>query len=261
MADCAGEIEFDLQTPLNIDIIAGHVAHALSLGLPNTQTRKHLAIVANGPTAKAAPFGNFGMPTLALNGGLRQFVERGLAPTYWAACDPQELVADFLKDAPEETIYLVASKCHPAVFEALKNRRVFVWHVADQIVPNALRAPLCCSITMCAAWEMTRPSFGFTDLQFWGWDASFQDDEHHAGDAAGNFRSRPDYVSINMGGKIIEGPNGPEIEGGRNFETTHTWAAEADFAQQFIQLCGYYDIGLTIHGDGMMAAVQRALAA
>lgn len=243
-----GEIEFDLITPLDTEIIAGHVQHALSLGLRNTHGRKSLAIVANGPSAKRAPFGSFGMPTLAVNGALKQFTSRGLAPTYWAACDPQELVADFLTDAPQETIYLIASKCHPSVFEALKDRTVLLWHVSDQPVPNVLRAPLACSVTMCAAWEMTRAAFAFTDLQFYGWDAAFVDDEHHAGDAAPNFREQPDYVQIGFGDRL--------------FDTTRSWAAEAFYAQQFFQIARFLDFAITIHGDGMMKAMQEvALAA
>jgi hypothetical protein len=249
-----GEIEFALQVPCTDDQLAAHVAHALMLDLPHTQARKRLVVVANGPTAKQAPF-DTDQPTLALNGALRQFTERGLAPTYWAACDPQALVAGFLKDAPKSTTYLVASKCHPDVFKTLMDQGItpLVWHVADVPIPGHVRAPLCCSITMTAMWEM-RLAFGFTDFDVHGWDACYLDGEHHAGEARAPGSTD---VTINYGGQVI----GEEVIGGRNFETTHTWAAEADFAQQFMQLCGYYDIGLTIHGDGMMAAVQRAVEA
>ncbi len=253
-----GEISFDLQLPCNNDVLASQVAHTLSLGLPETQARKRLNVIANGPSAKSAPFGSFDGPTLALNGALHSvFTPRGLAPTYWAACDPQALVADFVRDAPEETIYLVASKCHPDVFEALKDRDIRVWHVRDVPVPASVRAPLCCSITMCAMWEM-RLAFGFTDLNVWGWDGAYLDGEHHAGDQR---QPTPNDVTINYGGEIIEGPDGPEVIGGRNFETTRSWAAETDFAQQFMILADYFDMSLTIHGDGMVAAMQRALVA
>lgn len=240
-----GEIAFDLVTPATSDQLAQNVARAQSLGLPSTQSRKRLNIVANGPTAKRAPFDRFDGPTLALNGGLRQFTERGLAPTYWAACDPQALVADFLKDAPRETIYLVASKCHPDVFRALEGYDVRLWHVADVDLPNQVRAPLSCSITMCVAWEM-RLAFGFTDLTVYGWDACYLDGEHHAGDAR---VVNPTDVTIDFGDLGM-------------FETNHTWAAEAEFAQQFFQLARYYDMTVTLCGDGMMRAMQTvALAA
>jgi hypothetical protein len=246
-----GEIEFSLCTPASDSQLAQNVAHALSLGLKSTQARKRLVVVANGPSAKSAPF-DTDLPTLALNGALRQFQERGLAPTFWAACDPQPLVADFVRNAPKATTYLVASKCHPDVFKTLMDQGIepVLWHVADTDIPGHVRAPLCCSITMCSMWEM-RQAFGFTDLDVFGWDGSYLDGEHHAGDAR---VPNPTDVTINIGGRIV----GDEIIGGRNFETTHSWAAEADFSQQFHQLARYYDINVTIHGDGMMKAMQEA---
>jgi hypothetical protein len=250
MPDFGGEIEFVLNTPATDEQLAANVAHALSLGLKSTQQRKRLIVVANGPSARLAPF-DTDLPTLALNGALRQFVERDLAPTYFAACDPQPLVADFLRNAPKSTTYLIASKCHPDVFKTLLDQGIkpILWHVADVDIPAHVRAPLCCSITLCASWEM-RLAYGFTDLDYYGFDACYLYDEHHAGDAR---LPGPTDITLNFGGQIV----GEEIVGGRTFETNHTWAAEAEFAQQYFQLARYLDTNVTIHGDGMMAAMRE----
>src|SRR4029077_13713390 len=37
---------------------------------------------------------------------------------YCAVCDPDKLSANYLKNTSPTTVYLVASQCHPAVFEA-----------------------------------------------------------------------------------------------------------------------------------------------
>src|SRR4051812_23421948 len=114
------------------DQIRRNMDYALSLGLPEADggPLKHLTVVANGPSARHLPLWPEG-DTLALNGALKLFRTKGASPTYWAGCDPQPMVADFLDDPPDSTIYFVASKCDKAVFDALKGRDVRLWHIAD----------------------------------------------------------------------------------------------------------------------------------
>jgi hypothetical protein len=104
---------------------------------------------------------------------------------------------------------------------------------------------------------MMYSSFGYTDFDIWGWDGCFLDGKHHAGD--GDIWE-PSRVSLNYGGTIVTPEDGePEVVGGRTFETTKTWAAEARGAEQFFQLAEYFDIGVTIHGDGMMNTVRQSI--
>jgi hypothetical protein len=160
-------------------------------------------------------------------------------------CDPQAIVADFLPEhPPRETIYLVASKCHPAVFEKLEKAgcNVRIWHLPDHPTPGKSHVALCSTITLCATWLMYR--LGFTDFDYYGWDGCFMDGRHHAvGDA--DWGDPP--LHLNYGGEI----EGHEIVGGRTFATTRSWALEAEGAQQFFQLAKYFDIGVVLHGDGM----------
>ena len=123
---------FDTQTPADAERIGAQVRRALARGLPDADDGpiETLTVIANGPSALDWPGWSGGAkgPVIALNGALRLFVAHGMAPDFWAACDPQEIVARFLEVAPAATRYLVASKCHPAVFEALHDWRKFqVW--------------------------------------------------------------------------------------------------------------------------------------
>lgn len=241
-------IEFSLHTPCSDDVCNANIAKSLALHLPEVRIRKRLTVVAGGPSAKYA------LPcegdTLALNGALKLFTRQGLSPTYWACCDPQDFVADFLKEAPFDTVYLVASKCDPSVFERLALHRLRLWHVKDYPAEGKFRQVLAESVTMSAMWMMFT-AFGYTDFNIWGWDGCYIDGEHHAGDGEVNQKG----ISLNYGGKIIDG----EVIGGRTFETTRTWAAEARGAEQFFQLAEYFDIGVTIHGDGMMKACRQSI--
>lgn len=233
-----GTIEFDVQLPLNEEIIRGHIAHANTLRLPELFAVEPLTlnIVASGPSAKDAPLEG---PTLAVNAALGQFLKSGTAPTYWAACDPQELVADFLPDEPPmEVTYLVASKCHPKVFEKLKGRDVRLWHVSDY-VPGGISSA--CSITLTAMTLFIQ--MGVRKFNVWGWDGCYSErGSHHIGD-------QPDptpatgQVTVSCG----------DLE----FVTTPAWANEAQDALYLLQLYKYFGVEVVIHGRSMLEAIRN----
>lgn len=244
-------VGFDFQLPVGADICLQQIGASIARGIPDAVERCALTIVANGPTARQVDLRGIETATLALNGSLKLFVDQGLAPTYWAACDPQERLADLLPDnPPEDTLYYVASKCHPAVFEKLKDRQVCLWHLCDHPAPGRVRQALACSVTISASWLMHR--LGFTDFEYWGWDGCFVDGQHHAG--ASDWPDVP-VMHMNYGGKIQNG----EVLGGRTFATTRSWAAEAKGADQFFQLAEYFDIGIKINGDGMFNSSRQAI--
>ncbi len=232
-----GLIEFDIKTPRSERVIRRQIAQARALGLREAFDTEPLAltVIANGPGAWNAPHDGV---TLALNNALKVIPN----PTYWAGCDPQPELADFLKDAPKETIYYVASKCHPDVFRALRNHDVRLWDVGDYVpggVPSAV------SITLTAMSLFAR--LGWRKFDIWGWDTSFgEDGSHHAGFEG--FSENPNIVEV-------------EIEGGPTFKTTPTWAAEAQDAHYIIPLLEYLGCEINIHGRSMVEAIRRAKAA
>lgn len=231
-------IEFDVSTP--DEDIAGHVRSAMSRGLPELTIEPErlgaLNVIANGPSALNAPL--LGV-TLALNGALKLFTDAGLAPTYWAAVDPQAMVADFLSESPEETTYLVASRCHPSVFEALKNRKVILWHADDSEGDegfSSLPVPAICSITITCFEVMSR--LGFRRFETWGWDGCYLDGKAHATDqgTGGSFKT------VNVGEK--------------SFSTTTNWCLEAQAAYRYLQMLPR---DITVHGPGMIGEILRYL--
>lgn len=241
---------FQAILPVSDDVCRQQIAANIARGLPEAiRVRQRLAIIANGPSARDVDLSELTCPTLAVNGSISLFEAQGIYPTYWACCDPQARVADLLPPyPPEDTIYFVASKCHPSVFDKLRYRSVRIWHLTDYPVAGKLNIATCSSITMSAAWLMYRR--GYTDFEFYGWDGCFMDGQHHASDAS-SWGEPPLY--INYGGKVV----GEQVIGGRNFPTTRSWAAEAHNAQQFFSLAKYFDIGVKIHGDGMFKAAQE----
>lgn len=258
---------FDIQTPANADEIGANIAHARSLGLPDADADpiRTLHVVANGPSAKLFDVAR-NVDTLAVNGAIKLFTDAGGYPTYWACCDPQALVADFLINQPEETIYLVASKCSPLVFQMLQDRDVRIWDIDDHPTSKGPRSVACASSVTLVAMQLMRDAFGYRAFETWGWDACFNGTEHHAGQ---HYAERPDnYTQITVGVRPVQPPNLPQwllerhrfpdmevtydTTGCRTFETTTTWAAEAQDANIQLQFASY---SVTIHGDGLVKAI------
>lgn len=242
---------FAIQVPLADDVCRAQVADSIAQGLPDAVHRRALVVVANGPSARGIDLRAIKQPTLALNGALELFLQQGLAPTYWACCDPQPVVASFIPDNPPySTVYLVASKCHASVRERLKGRDVRLWHLPDNPAAGRAHIAQCSSVTLSASWLMHR--MGFTDFEYYGWDGCFMDGRNHA---ASNNDTLAPTVHINYGGELVDG----EVMGGRIFATSRTWAAESHGVQQFYQLAKYFDIGIKLHGDGMFKCAIEAL--
>jgi hypothetical protein len=247
-------IEFDYLLPVDDETCRQQVDQNIKRHIPDAVMRRKLTIIADGPSAKNLDIWKINGPILAVNRAIQMFAKKGTWPNYWAACDPQELVAGFLPERPpQETTYFVASKCHPAVFQKLKGNKVELWHISDHRAENRWHIAPSSSVTITAAWLMAR--LGYTDFEFYGWDGCFMDGKHHASN--NDDWSEMPTISINYGGKI----EGDDVIGGKVFTTTHTWAADAKGAEQFFQLADYFDIGIKIHGDGMFEAARQLIMA
>jgi hypothetical protein len=216
--------------------LTGHVAHALSLGLPDIDLHESgpIALVASGPSARVPD----DMPAVAVNGALALFTS---PPRYWIACDPQPIVCNFLREAPAETTYIVASKCHPAVFDMLKGRDVRLWHIDEpdtaELLAEYPRIPVAVSVTLCAIELMHRQGFG--PIHTFGWDGCYLDGRDHAV-AQEHYRHGDQPIMV-----------GDEL-----FHSTRTWAAEGNDARvQFSQT----DYEVEVHGPGFFGALLRYL--
>lgn len=232
---------FDIHTPLNNRTIKRQIKQAMALGLKEADPDpvSHLNIVANGPSARGVTFQG---PVLALNGAINLFPPER-PPNMWAACDPQALVADFLQNPSLDTTFLVASKCHPSVFKRLAGHDVRLWHINDQDIPGVRKVPTAVSVTLCALMLMHR--LGWRKIDVWGWDCCFgSDGSHHAsGEGA---PPMPGVINI-------------EVDDGRFYKSTATWAAEVKDASGILPVLAWCGTEVNIHGDGMVAAICQGL--
>lgn len=228
-------VQFQVRSPVPDDVLAEQTRNALIRCLPDAVAKpKAIKIIANGPSAASADLTG---EALAVNGAINLFGEVG--PTYWVAFDPQEGVADLLPaDPPKNTIYLVATQCHPAVFDKLEGRDVRKWHVDHpdgQFADGVLSAV---SVTLMAMQLMAR--FGYRRFDTWGWDGCYLNGRDHAAPQARD-PSLVEDIRIRVGEQT--------------FETTTAWAAEA---QDACKLLAVADFKVNIHGGGMIGAIVKA---
>lgn len=170
-------------------------------GYPGSTPRKDAAILVCGSPSMRGRIQQIkdhkrrGGRIVSVNNAWRFLVENGVTPDTHIMVDARPENAEFVKDAPASTRYLIASQCHPDVFEALKDREVVVWHNGmgeneelreilqpwwdegpDQrpivLVPGGgtvgLRALWLCAFS------------GFRTIHVYGMDSSLTDGEHHA---------------------------------------------------------------------------------
>lgn len=194
---------------------------------------------------------------MSCNSALGFLLEMGVVPRFQMLWDAHPLVSKFAIPHPDIT-YLVASRCHPSVFERLKDCKVLVWfaggdhNIAHFLVKEGLGDEI---LVQGGSAAVTRSLYlayamGYRDFHVFGADSSYSDDgETHIN---GSVVPEKD-IRIWVGNKVGEA---------RCFRTTPEWCAQIEefkmIYQHFHNVCG---AKIEVYGEGMLPHVARVLAA
>jgi hypothetical protein len=85
-----------------------------------------LAICGSAPSIRQT-FPEIKGDILAINSAIRFLIENGIPPRFAMIWDASPLCEAFAVPHPDVT-YLIGARCHPVVFERLKDCTVIVWH-------------------------------------------------------------------------------------------------------------------------------------
>ena len=119
------------------DILFANMDAAIARGYPQV-TEAHsvktgaILLVASAPSVKGQlelikKMKAAGSPIVAIKGAHDWLIENGVTPDYALAIDPQEHRIAFYK--PQASVhYMIASQCHPAMFDNLDGHQVTLWH-------------------------------------------------------------------------------------------------------------------------------------
>lgn len=261
----SGAIKWDnARMKLNVDpsIIPDHIRANVKRFLPQLSPHQpntvHIALVGGGwslndpevyEELRAVYF--LGTKLVALNGAANWLMERNLRPSLHLVMDAREANLPFVEKAVPGCKYMLASQCHPKMFDACEGRDVTIFHVISgnseeetqilddhymkrwMVVPGAGTIGIV-GIMLCRI-------LGFRFQHMFGIDSCYAPDgRHHAYEQKIN---------------DDEG-SAPFWCAGRKFRCS---AWQASQANNFLQVIKHHgqELQISVHGDGVLAHMVR----
>ena len=231
--------------------IDAHIESAISRGLPEFKPALCVndgTFVICGAGPSLAQFSKeireereLGRPICAVKGAHDWLCENGIHPDLFVSIDPRDR-RNNVKQYSDRTIYLLASRCNPLLFDHLKDRPVMLWHAATGEDENAVlrkhKIPT-------AVWGMSTSGLravnigyfmGFRKFVMYGMDSC---------NAADGITKR---VDGSLTGQTID-----VHVGTRKFTCNIAMAKQAQDFQYVYEMMP--DITISVKGDGLIAAI------
>lgn len=184
----------------------------------------------------------------AVNGAHDYLIEQGIVPHALVLADPDEYCLKYVQNPRGDVTYLVASQCHPSVFDALTDSFVRVWHCEGDIPGAIPDGPMrllggCSTALRCISIGFV---LGIDDFHFWGIDGCYQG----AGSHIYEDKDLPEDETT-----VWFDPKTPAYPDGKIYRTAGHMAMQVD---NMVKLLRIFPM-LTVHphGDGLMQDVLR----
>jgi hypothetical protein len=226
-----------------------HMAACLSLQprpLPRGAERAgRLAVVCYGPSL-ADTWSSISGPMITVSGAHDYLIERGVVPDWHVEIDPRPHKIKMLTPNPAVQ-YALASVCHPDFWQHVLPCDPFYWHAAHDAptsawaLANDPTGPLLSGGSVAGLAALSVGHYlGWRHFDVYGMDCSLRDGVRHAGPHTGG--DQPLLRAV-VGG--MEYYSTPQLK--QAAEELLTWRDE-------------FELDLTIHGDGLLAAVIADMA-
>ncbi len=208
---------------------------------------RRISLVCYGPSL-ADTWESISGPVMTVSGAHDYMTKCGVIPEWHVDCDPRPHKAQMLTPN-NETRYLMASVCHPAMWKKLRHKRVKLWHLinGDDFVtpawvseyhPAGLGSMIGGGSTVGMRAMEVAAHIGFRRFNIYGMDCSFEG-ERHAGPHTGTPQEAI-YCQVN----------------GKRFKTTSQMLQAAREMEVFIKT---YDADVKFHGDGLVQEMANFL--
>ncbi len=227
------------------EVLVSNMKSTFKRGLPYIRFGKphsmKCAVVGGGPSVKGdlEEIRNFDGYVMAINGSYNWLLENDIIPDAVIISDALPLVADFFKNPHEDTTFLISSSCDPAVFEALKDNKILVWHkvFGDEPLEGSS-----CIVTGPSA--LTTAPFllymiGYREVHLFGADSSLSSSQNHV------------YEQDELPYKLIQVMVGTDM-----YMSTGPFILQAGYLWDLKEILPK-DNNIIIHGYGLAKAIYE----
>ena len=185
-----------------------------------------------------------GHSIFATNATHDYLINNGIIPDYHVILDAREFNAEFVNSPKKEVHYLIASQCHPSIFDKLEGYNVTLFHNSTPDIEKALRGEgkvahlLGGGTTVAMKAILLAELMGYEAIHLYGVDSCYIDDKHHAYKQASNDNER--VVDVFYYDKMFK---------------CSGWMASQ--ANDFIDFCQRYLGVITVSGNGLLAYIAK----
>lgn len=201
-----------------------------------------VAIVCYGPSLKKTwPLLKNFERIMTCSGAHQFLLEKGIVPTWHVDLDPRVHKVKMLGTPHKDVEYLMASSCHPSMWDVLEGYKVKLWHIYNgedqkEVPLNYPRGEwiLTGGNNVGQRCLVVARLLGNRNLHIFGMDCSFPlDESHHAG------------VHLNANPKIYEAPYKGKLY--------YCEPVMIDYARQFFhEINQLPDVKFTLYGEGLL---------
>lgn len=221
--------------------------------LPDWREGMPIALVGGGPSLRETIGELRKFKNVIVCGSVHDHaVSQGIAPRWAVICDPDPIMANYLRKPCSGTTYLVASQCDEAVFEALAGYDVVLWNCGADAETNrnvwgdsqtVIMSGGCTVLTRAV---FIAVSLGFSNLHLFGCDTCM-DAGHHA------YEFSTEGENDTVGDAQWMSIGGPD---GRKFLMASYHVAQLFDFKNLLKTIGRR-AKFTAHGDGALAELFR----
>lgn len=251
-------VEVVVKSSIPKELVAANVDAAFARDLPRFHLMDGLgkatgpvAIIGGGPSLITQLDALRAFPGAIIGcGSVNNFLtENGFQKRYHLVCDPDAVMAKFITDVDPDTHYLLASQCHPDVFDAVDRGGILLWHATvvdmetNQSIADFRGEPTISGgdAAVLRAWPLAAV-MGFRDFHFFGFDCSFPPDcESQHAYPYGHDREDPIGVTVDHTGE--------------RFITTPGWVAQMNAFTRMLAMSHGQGFTVTIHGESLVASM------
>lgn len=201
-----------------------------------------IAIVCYGPSLRQTwPELRKFKKIITCSGAHKFLIDKGIIPTWHVDLDPREHKVRMLGEPHRDVEYLMASCCHPGMWEVLKSHNVKLWHIfnnednrevsmayprGEWILTGGNNVGLRCMVVARV--------LGYVNQHVFGMDCSFPKEGSHHAD-----------THLNANKKLYQVP----YEG----KTFYVEPVMMTYAKQFFhEIAQLPDVSVRLYGDGLL---------